>query len=130
MQEVTSPRLTVVVDDTGEASVLYALVARLQKDGDTKSANFLLDLLQEREALRLNLAYLAECHAATAEHEGVLRRTSKYTRKRLASICDKAVDMMRGSVFQSGQGEYKMQQAAHRCEEASRRVRRYMQERG
>lgn len=32
--------------------------------------------------------FLADCHAATARHEGTLRRTSKHSRERFADICE------------------------------------------
>ena len=35
--------------------------------------------------------YLADCHAATATHDGALKSTSKSRRERFASICAKAL---------------------------------------
>ena len=41
-------------------------------------------------------AYLASCHAATAEYEGQLKRTSRSSKDRFASICQKAMDYLKG----------------------------------
>lgn len=40
--------------------------------------------------------YLADCHAATAQSDGMLRSTSKAHAARFASICEKASEMLRG----------------------------------
>lgn len=60
-------------------------------------ANEVLDLRVENERLLRALAYLAECHAATAESEGNLKRTSQRSRNRFASICSKAAQMLEGA---------------------------------
>jgi len=39
--------------------------------------------------------YLADCHAATAQHEGSMSRTSKSSKDRFISICEKAAGMIR-----------------------------------
>lgn len=39
--------------------------------------------------------YLAYCHAATAEYDGVLKSCSKSRRDRLAAICEKTMDLIR-----------------------------------
>ncbi len=40
--------------------------------------------------------YLADCHAATAAHDGLLKSCSTYRRERFASICEKAMAMIEG----------------------------------
>lgn len=40
--------------------------------------------------------YLADCHAATAEYEGRMSRTSKSSKKRMQLICSHAAEMIRG----------------------------------
>lgn len=49
-----------------------------------------MTLEQERDYWRNIACYLASCHAATAEYDGVMSSTSKSRRKRLATICKKA----------------------------------------
>jgi hypothetical protein len=69
-------------------------------------------------------AYLASCHAATMQHEALLRRTSKSSRERFRSICRAALSMLRGNdspmpygaVRQSGDDS--VYSAAERCEDA------------
>ncbi len=72
--------------DTGEGAWVIVSVA-----------NEVLDLRVENDRLLRALAYLAECHAATAESEGNLKRTSQRSRKRFASICSKAAEMLEGA---------------------------------
>jgi len=40
--------------------------------------------------------WLASVHGATAEHAASVKSTSKYERRRQASIAEKAADMLRG----------------------------------
>lgn len=73
-------------------------------------------------------AYLASCHAATAEGEGQLSRTSKASRARLKSICESAAQMMAGNdcgmpwgaVRQGGDAARKA--AAERCMKAAKEL--------
>jgi ElaB/YqjD/DUF883 family membrane-anchored ribosome-binding protein len=75
-------------------------------------------LLKELEHFRLTAAYLASCHAATAE--SLPASASKSSRKRHASICKVAVDALKdGRVtwpVTGGDGEKQVQAAAGRCE--------------
>lgn len=43
--------------------------------------------------------YLADCHAATATYDGMLRSTSKSRRKRFALICERAIGMLRSGHY-------------------------------
>lgn len=40
--------------------------------------------------------YLADCHAATADHDGMLKSCSTIRRERFASICEKAMALIDG----------------------------------
>jgi hypothetical protein len=63
-------------------------------------------------------AYLASCHAATAEYDGHLASTSQSRRKRLALVCRTAAQMMRPY----GWNESKRadpEDSRARCEEAA-----------
>lgn len=51
-------------------------------------------LIAELEHFRSTAAYLADCHAASAE--GLPRSTSKYSRKRHAEICSAAALLIQG----------------------------------
>lgn len=53
-----------------------------------------MTLEQERDYWRGIAAYLASCHAATAEYDGQLSGTSKARKKRYAQICEKAAQAM------------------------------------
>lgn len=59
------------------------------------------DLLEELRVAKAEMEqwkkvafYLANCHAATASHEGNLKSTSKSRRRRYQSICMKALGML------------------------------------
>lgn len=43
--------------------------------------------------------YMAECNAATAEYDGRLKRTSKHSRGRMASICEKGAEMVKHGLY-------------------------------
>lgn len=51
-------------------------------------------LIAELEHFRAAAAYLADCHAASAE--GLPRSASKYSRKRHVEICRAAVSLIQG----------------------------------
>ncbi len=53
-------------------------------------------LLAELNIYKRIAAYLAECHAATAEYEGHLKGTSRSKKDRYAAICNRAADMLAG----------------------------------
>jgi hypothetical protein len=75
-----------------------------------------LDLRRENERLMNGLAHLAECHAATAEHEGHLKRTSRSSRKRFKDICLNAADLLlRKGMHRNVDAD----EAISRCEEAA-----------
>lgn len=40
--------------------------------------------------------YLADCHAATGEHEALMSRTSRSSARRMRDICATAAQMARG----------------------------------
>lgn len=50
---------------------------------------------QERDYWRACAAYLASCHAATAEYDGQLSGVSRARKERFAGLCHKAAEMMR-----------------------------------
>lgn len=51
---------------------------------------------REGEKWKAIALYLADCHAATAEHMGSLSGTSRANRKRFEEICSTALDMISG----------------------------------
>ena len=52
------------------------------------------ELKRERDYWRSVAAYLASCHAATAEYDGQLSTVSKSRKARFAAICQKAAEAM------------------------------------
>lgn len=62
-----------------------------ESDADT-----IARLRAENALLRDALAYAADCHAATAEFEGPLRRTSQSSRRRMAGICLRMAAILEG----------------------------------
>lgn len=61
--------------------------------------------------------YLADCHAATAEIEGNMARTSKSSRRRFAAICRTAADALHGNfIKKAGPPE----DVAERCDMAAK----------
>jgi hypothetical protein len=54
-------------------------------------------MLTEAERWKAIAFYLADCHAATAEHEGALSRTRRSSRLRFRSICEKAIFFLSGN---------------------------------
>lgn len=54
-------------------------------------------LYLERDHWRDAALWLADCHAATAEHDLALKSTSKFRRERLVSICVGAAGLLRRS---------------------------------
>jgi hypothetical protein len=77
------------------------------------------DIARERDYWRNCAAYLASVHAANAEYDGRLSTTSKSRKKRFASICNVAAQMMRPF----GWNESKRadpEDSRQRCEEAAK----------
>lgn len=81
------------------------------------------ELQRERDYWRDVAAYLASCHAATAEYDGGLRNVSKSRRLRFASICNKAAEAMTAHGWQA---EYyhrtTTSEARQRCLDAAERL--------
>lgn len=82
------------------------------------------ELEREMEYWKRVAAYLASCHAATMQHEALLSRTSKASRERFRSICEKAARMLRGNdcdlpygAVRQG-GDASLEAAVERCEKA------------
>lgn len=66
-------------------------------------------------------AYLASCHAATLE--SLPRRTAKYERRRMVSICQSAVDFLEGNKIPNAYGvriEDAIQHEIERCRKAAK----------
>lgn len=51
---------------------------------------------KDRDHWKAVALYLADCHAATAEGDALLKSVSVSRKKRLFSICRKAADMLSG----------------------------------
>lgn len=77
---------------------------------------------RERDYWRDVAAYLAECHAATAEYEGGLKRTSESSRRRFRSICEIASQAMRPGAWNERKRQ-SIEGAGLRCAEAAARLR-------
>ncbi len=84
-------------------SALLDRSARAEKVGSTKDSDFFLKLEgliaqqhKEAEYWKKAAAYLADCHAATAEQECGLKSVSKTKKKRYRDICKLAADMLQG----------------------------------
>ena len=74
-------------------------------------------LEQERDYWKRVAAYLAGCHAATLSGEGSLKRTSRTSRDRFATITLIAAEMMEGKDWRAGSGYIYStpESAAKRC---------------
>jgi hypothetical protein len=86
-----------------------------------EAADALNDLRKDRDYWQKLAAYLAECHAATAESDGQLSRVSKYTRGRYASICESAAAGMRGTW--SPRTQSTPERAGERCSDIAAALR-------
>jgi hypothetical protein len=74
---------------------------------------------EERNYWRNVACYLASCHAATAEHDGLMSTTSKSRRKRFAAICktcSKALQPEKGGFWPHNSTDTKV--VIERCEDA------------
>jgi len=95
-----------------------------------QAANSVRDYGQEGELKRWKAiaAYLASCHAATAQNEGMLSSCSASRRKRLADICRHAADFLEGkdiphAPYPSRDGEDgDVRHAVERCKRAVEEV--------
>lgn len=79
------------------------------------------DLRRERDYWQGVALYLADCHAATAEHDGNLSSTSKSRRGRLGLICERAAQAIKGG-FMDVRIRNK-ESVAERCADAARALR-------
>lgn len=91
-----------------------------------KSEMDIHDLTKERDYWRTVAIYLADCHAATAEHDGQLSGISKSRRERYASICEKANEALRGHLSSIHSGRV-LEEAIKRCAEAAADLRAFGQ---
>ena len=80
------------------------------------------DLRKERDYWMCAAAYLASCHAATAEYDGQLSKISKSRKERFAGICHKAAEMMRPFGHHFSRVE-KPEHARERCLEIMLKLR-------
>lgn len=87
-------------------------------DKQPLSNDEVLELLAELKHFRGIAAYLASCHAATAEGEGMLKKTSNSSRGRFAGICKSAALMLQMKSF-ANHDEAALAAAARRCEQAA-----------
>lgn len=71
------------------------------------------DIKRERDYWRSVAAYLAECHAATAEYDGQLSGTSQSRKKRYAALCEKAALAMQRGFYPRASTD--PQEAQRRC---------------
>ena len=93
----------------------------LDKEG---SPNTLLALVQEAmreiDYWKYAAAYMAECHAATAEYDGNLKSVSRFRRNRLATICKKAFRFMKRDMIPTWADKQRpIEDTIKRCEEAA-----------
>jgi hypothetical protein len=85
-----------------EANVIQGLIEASDKDPGSGAwivgsiSREVLALREENDRVSRALLYLADCHAATAEMEGSLKRTSQRSKERFARICGKAAEMLDG----------------------------------
>ena len=77
------------------------------------------DLERQVEYWRSLAAYLAECHAATAEYDGSLKTVSASRRKRMKDICLKAVLGLSGRWHKKYPSDGDVQSAIERCTKAA-----------
>ena len=75
--------------------------------------------MQEENHWKRVAAYLASCHAATAEYDGSLKSTSKSRLKRMKSICTIAADMLEGKAIDKSLTWVTVQKEAERCRRAA-----------
>jgi hypothetical protein len=93
-------------------------------DTNAQAVNMEMDLRRELEYWRNVACYLAECHAATAEYDGSLKKTSGTQRSRYASICEKAADAMKPFRMSPAYGfRTNPQLAEERCKAAAAKLR-------
>lgn len=83
-----------------------------------ESVNMEEDLRKERDYWRDLAAYLASCHAATAEGDGMLASASQSRKRRYAAICKTAGDALGGNFPRRGQSQ--VEHARDRCYKAMR----------
>lgn len=87
-------------------------------DKQPLSNDEVLGLLAELKHFRGIAAYLASCHAATAEGEGMLKKTSHSSRGRFAGICKSAALMLQMK-SSANHNEAALEAAVRRCEQAA-----------
>lgn len=88
------------------------------RDKKPLSNDEVLELLAELKHFRGIASYLASCHAATAEGEGMLKKTSHSSRGRFAGICKSAALMLQMKSF-ANHNEAALDAAVRRCEQAA-----------
>ncbi len=81
------------------------------------AADCINDLRKDMEYWRAVAAYLASCHAATAESDGMLKSVSESRKKRYAAICQTASQAMAGHWY-SKYRETTVDDAGDRCRKA------------
>jgi hypothetical protein len=102
---ITCLELLKPLDVEGQPNSLIALVRKA---------------MQEIDYWKYVAAYMAECHAATAEYDGNLRSMSKSRRNRLATICKKAVRFMRREAVPTWADRQRpIEDTIERCEKAA-----------
>lgn len=91
------------------------------KDPECSNTFRMIDQLKrERDYWRKAAAYLASCHAATAEYDGSLKSTSKSRLDRLKNICATAVLMLTQQWHPRYDADGKVDLARERCDKAAR----------
>jgi len=67
-------------------------------------------------------SYLADCHAATLEHEGALKSCSQSTRDRYLSICQRALAYLEGKDAPQSRGLVSREQNLERVKDRLRKA--------
>jgi hypothetical protein len=123
MKNIDSPIEKANKRDFNDEEITGFLRFLLEGGADAECSNTFLmidQLKRERDYWRKATAYLASCHAATAEYDGGLKSTSKSRLDRLKAICATAALMLKQQWHPRYDADGKTDIARERCEKAAR----------
>ena len=109
-------------DDNAFKHAEDVLEALRTADNDDDRLLFIRDTLLEGYRWRKIATYFAEVHAANAEYLGSLKSTSTSNKRRFKSICERAAEMLRTSMFTVYTRQRTFLETADRCAEAAERI--------
>lgn len=103
-----------------DIDAMFRRIAEAKGNDVTVTKEELTQLLRELHHFQGAAAYLASCHAATAEYDGSLKSTSTGRKQRYASICEKASQLLQGACLHAAPSDQRAVDAAiERCNKAA-----------